>query len=328
MATGAPSSDIAAAAPFRPQDVANAAHRASVAFILDLIQIGRDGRHPLDALLLSTIVQANVAPISGRADLQVAFADADAPPPDEMRRPVSVNALASSLRLPFESVRRRVHGLQRSGLCRLSRDGVIVPTEILTHPTYLAGAFQAYERLRRLHGDLRRLGVLDDLPPPSVELARGLVPVRTVARLVSDYMLRAMDVAHTEFGDMISCLLLLEIFRANTEHVGATLAPELAREDGLLDDRHRRPVRQTELARRLGLPAETARRHLLALQELGYVERRSGGLIVTAYALGRPRVVRFAAENALHLRRMFAQLSQLGVLAIWDDYAAAQAASA
>ncbi|MGA0608562.1 helix-turn-helix domain-containing protein [Phenylobacterium sp. VNQ135] len=314
--------------PVRAQDVANAAHRASVAFILDLIQIGRDGRHPLDALLLSTIVQANVATISGRADLQVEFAGAETPPPDELRRPVSMNALASSLRLPFESVRRRVHGLARSGLCQITRDGVIVPTEILTHPDYLTGAMRAFERLRQLHADMRGIGALEGLPPPSVGLAGGLMPVRTVARVVSDYMLRAMDVAHTEFGDVIACLLLFEIFRANTEHVGATIAPELAQADGLLDDRHRKPVRRSDLARRLGLPAETVRRHVLALQELGYIEARQGGLIVTAYALRRPRVVRFAAENAVHLRRMFAQLSQLGVLAIWNDYAAAQAASA
>jgi len=312
----------------RAQDRANAAHRASVAFILDLIHLGRDGRHPLDSLLLSTIVQANVAPISGRADLQVAFAAAEAPPPDEMRRPISINALASSLRLPFESVRRRVHGLARSGLCRLSREGVIVPTEILTHPVYLAGALQAYERLRGFHGEMGRLGALEDLPPPSVDLAGGLVPVRTVARVVSDYMLRAVDVAHTEFGDIVASLLLLETFRANTEHVGGTPAPDLTREDGLLDDRHRKPIRQAELARRLGIPSETARRHVLALESLGYLERRPGGLMVTAYALTRPRAVRFAAENALHLRRMFGQLSQLGVLAIWDDYAAAQAATA
>jgi DNA-binding Lrp family transcriptional regulator len=294
-------------------------NRASVAYLLDVVIIARDGRHPLDALLLSTISQANLAQISARADLQVELASADTAPTDEMRRPVSINALATSLRLPFETVRRRIHGLKRAGLCRVEPAGVTVPTEIFVSEHYLRQAFGAYERLRAFHATLSDLGALSNLPAPTVEHGGGFVPLRAVARLATDYVLRAMDVAEAEFGDLLSALLLLEVVRSNTEHLGVGLEPpEMLDELGFVLDIHRRPVRVSHLADRVGLPRETVRRHLQALQEQGWIERVGLGVVAKAERLRSPRVIRFTTENGMHLRRMFAALSQLGVLAIWD----------
>lgn len=294
-------------------------NRAGVAFLLDLISLARNGRHPLDALLLSVTIQANVAQVAAQADLQVRHAAADAPPGDELRRPVSMNALATSLRLPFESVRRRIHNLAAAGLCQVSAEGVVVPTAILASPEYLTQAFAGYERIRAFHRELVGLGALRDLPQPTVDLGDGIVPVRAVARLVTDYVLRSVDVAQAAFGDVITCLVLLEVFRCNTEHLGRAPEPEdQLGAYGALDDAHRRPVKVTVLSRRLGLPAETVRRYAAAMVERGSLIRTPEGLVAPAEGLMRMNVVTFVTENERHLRRLFANLAQLGVLAIWE----------
>src|SRR5665213_1096449 len=121
-----------------PSPIADAriTNRLAMAYLLDAIAVFRGGEHLLDALLTSAISQANVAPITRQADLQVTYAAPEAPPPDDMRRPVSINALATSLGLPFETVRRRVRGLLDRGTCESVGGGVIVPTRVVTSPDY------------------------------------------------------------------------------------------------------------------------------------------------------------------------------------------------
>ncbi|MCR5875415.1 helix-turn-helix domain-containing protein [Phenylobacterium sp. J426] len=160
---------------------------------------------------------------------------------------------------------------------------------------------------------------LNDLPAPTAEHRVDFVPLRAVARLATDYVLRAMDVAEAEFGDLISALLLLEVVRSNTEHLGDGVEPpEMQDEHGFVLDAHRQPVRVSHLADRVGLPRETVRRHLQALRDHGWVERVGWGVVAKAEQLRAPRVIRFTHGNGMHLRRMFAALSQLGVLAIWN----------
>lgn len=295
-------------------------NRLTVAFVLDVISIARDELHLLDALLLSTIVQANVAPISRQADLQVAFAGPDEAPPDEMRRPVSINAVATSLGMPFETARRRIRALAARDLCEIGEGGVIVPETVLTSPEYLKNAFAAYERLRAFYYQLRDLGLLPALPPPSVEFASGQVPIRTVARLAADYVLRVIETIMQALGDVAQGYVLLEIFRSNVEH----LAAEVRGREGLaagdfVDDALRRPIRVNTLAERVGLPPETTRRHVGRLLADGYVVKTPAGLVVPAVALTRPRLVGFMGANLVNLQRMFAGLAQLGVLAVWDQ---------
>ncbi|MDB5494659.1 MAG: hypothetical protein JWP86_1996 [Phenylobacterium sp.] len=294
-------------------------NRLAMAYLLDVIAIFRGERHLLDLLLFSTISQANVTTITRQADLQVAYAAPDHPPPDAMRRPVSVNALATSLGLPFETVRRRVKGLVDQGLCRAVEGGVIVPTAVVNSPQYFEDSFRGYERLRAFYYQLRDLGLLKDLPPPSVELGADLVPLRTVARVSTDYALRVIETMMRALGDLLAGIVLTEVVRGNTEHLpfdmrgGEGVSPE-----DFVADKHRRPVSITAAAHRLGLPVETVRRHTAELLARGLCVRVTGGLVAPAEALARPAMIAFNAENFANLHRMFAALAQLGVLAVWD----------
>jgi len=290
------------------------ASRLAVGFLLDCIAITRGDGDVIDTLLLGAIIQANVQEINRRADLQVSYADEAGLPPDEVRRPVSMNALASSLDLPFETVRRRVKALAGDGWCRFTGEGVIVPTAVLADPKYYVDAYRMFERLRDFYFQLADLGLLRDLPPRSVELPAGAFPVRAVARLVGAYVLRVVESLGV-MGDLLDGLLVLEIFRSNVEHLG----PEAGGEPGgLIADAQRRPISVSALAARLGHPAETVRRHVAGLMVRGACVRVKGGLIVPTEALMRPNLQEAMAGNAANLHRLFAALSQLGVLKVWD----------
>ena len=287
--------------------------RLAVGFILDVVAIARGRRDLLDALLLATIVQANTQPLAARAEAATAASD-------EGRRPVSVNALAASLKLPFETVRRRVRRLALRRLCRTVDGGVIVPARVLASPEYLKSSFQGYERMRAFYYDLKGLGFLAALPPPSVELGAELAPLGAVTRIATDYVLRVVDTIMTTLGDPLEGLILLMVLRCNTEHFSAEQRGGAGAdaEDFVADDL-RRPARVSEVARRLGLPGETVRRHAAALIHRGLCARTAEGLVVPAEALARPAFIALMGENLSNLQRMFGGLSQLGVLQAWDD---------
>lgn len=291
--------------------------RLAVGFLLDVIAIARGKAHVLDTLLVSAVIQANVEEINRRGDLQVAFAQSDEPPPDELRRPVSMNALSSSLDLPFETVRRRIKALVRDGRCILVEGGVIVPATVLAEPQYAADAYRAFERIRQFYYQLRDLGLLRDLPPPTVSLSPNVFPIRAVARLAGTYVLRVVETL-AKVGDLIDGLIVLEIFRSNVEHLAAEPGPAPG---GMFGDDERRPIAVTRLAARIGVPQETVRRHVSDLMARGVVRRLRGGLIVPLEQMAGVNLnLRPAIEaNFNNLHRLFAAYSQLGVLQVWDS---------
>ncbi|MFC3070378.1 helix-turn-helix domain-containing protein [Phenylobacterium soli] len=293
--------------------------RLSVECILDLVAIRRNGRNVLDMLLTAAIVQANLAEINRRADLQMTYADVGAVVPDELRRPIHLLAIANSLGAPFETVRRRVKAMVDDGLCRLGPDGVIIPAEVLTSPVNVATGLRAYERMRTFYYQLMDAGLLADLPPPSVGLTADATPLRAVGRLLFDYVLRVVDTLGPITPDLLDRLIFLEIFRENVEGFPVeVVGGDTLEARDMVPDADRRPIVIRTLADRLGLPLETVRRHVAALVAEGVCERRETGLIVPSTALGRPPVRAAIQANAANLHRLFAGLSQLGVLRLWD----------
>ena len=78
--------------------------------------------------------------------------------PDELRLPVSVLAISSSLRLPYETVRRHALALEKAGMChRVRRRGLVVPAE--AHLKLASGTVQAHGIVTALFVELRRAGL-------------------------------------------------------------------------------------------------------------------------------------------------------------------------
>lgn len=296
---------------------ARLAGRLSIAFVLDVIELGRGDRALIDGLLLIGIVQANVGLVTREPDLQQTYAAYDAPPPDELRRGVSVSALANTLSLPYETVRRRVSGLERKGLCVVSEKGVTVPTAVLLSPEHMAATFAVFERLRQLYYRLKDADALRGFPQAAPQPPADLV--RAIMRLFGDYFLRTVDAVSRSVGDIIAGLVLLGILTANTEHLPDHEAGvDGAKAEAFVPDALRRPVSVAALARRLRLAEETVRRHATQLVADGRCVRVAQGYLIPSEVLARPLWVGLMGENLSHLNRMFSDLAYLGVLAGWD----------
>ena len=150
-----------------PEATGRIAARLTNRFALDLVKLGGFGRDVIDGLLLMAISQANVAQISRSPELQRAYATLDQIPSDDLRRPVSMSAIANSLCIPFETTRRRIQSWAKLGLIQSTPRGVIVPQAPLSSPFYRVGAEGNYMLVRTLYFHLRTIGLLDQLPRPN-----------------------------------------------------------------------------------------------------------------------------------------------------------------
>jgi DNA-binding Lrp family transcriptional regulator len=305
-----------------PQSSIRVAARLANGFALDLVKLGGFGRDVIDGLLLAAISQANVAQITRSPELQRRYATLDQPPPDEMRRPVSISAIANSLLIPFETVRRRVTALADLGIVKTLPRGVIVPTAPLNSPFYRIGAEANYGLVRTLYVRLRGIGLLEELPrtiaPP---FDPEHPPIRLVIRLSSDYLLRLAEPISRHVGDLVTGLVLMDMIHANTQDLPDSEGGEAEggwAAAGFVPDGLRKGVRPAALSERLGIPNETVRRHIQRLLDDDRCERKEDGFVVPARVLARPPFVRYMVDNQSHLHRLYAGLADFGVLTEWD----------
>ncbi len=111
------------------------------------------------ALIFLAIVSANVSHLNADGPDGAPHADTDDVPPDEIRKPISVLALAGSLDLPYETTRRHVARLLQSGQCVRVAGGVIVPARVLLSDRHTEVMSANLTNLRRLFRALNKSGV-------------------------------------------------------------------------------------------------------------------------------------------------------------------------
>lgn len=313
--------------PEAPISTLRLALRTSNAFIVEMLTVCRAGGDLADALIAATLVQCNSAPIAGDVALQRRFGAFETPAPEDMRRPISINAIAASLGLPFETVRRRVKRMIASGMCEVVPDGILLRQASLTSEEHRGAYDHAYELVRGLYIRFKRAGCLElmGLPTQRREAwTEASPPVRIVSRAATDYLLRMMEHLLPNFHNLSRAFILLAVVRANTEGLPDTLrGADGAEVEAFPPDYLRRPVRASEVAAMLGLPHETVRRNLATSVAEGRCERVRDGFIVPAHVLARPNVLNAWGANFRDLARMFADLNETGVLALWDGELAA-----
>jgi DNA-binding transcriptional ArsR family regulator len=296
--------------------------RVANGFIVDLLTIFRQERDFTDALILASVVQSNSAPFAGDRVLQQNYAALDSPPPLDIRRPISINAIAASLGLPFETVRRRAKRLVAEGVCEAAPDGLRLCDATLISPGHRRAVEDTYATVRSLYGRLKRAGCLEimGLPPNQVvSWPAAAPPVRIVWRSASDYVLRMMEHLLPNFPSLSRAFIVLAVVKSNTDGLPDSIRGAEGLEPGaFVADSYRRPARASDIAALLGLPHETVRRHLAALVEDGRCIRVKDGVVVPAVVLARQNVLNAWAANFRDLTRLFSELADLGVLALWD----------
>jgi hypothetical protein len=286
-----------------PPDSAADAHAKALmplsgAFVLDQVTAGIAGLDTRDALLILAINQANIAPLTRDPAARSRYGALDRPAPDDERQPVALSAIASSLRMPYETVRRRARRLHAQGVCQLSTYGAVVPESFLASPAYVTSALAAYARLQQFYRDVQAAGLMQPLPRSRFG-SEPTAPIRASLRLISEYLLRTGESLMAMTGDLICGLAFLGILSA-----GETLPP---------------PVSSTcAVARRLAMPHETVRRHCAELVAGGLCARAPRGFSLTPEILAQPDVAAFIRDNAVDVHRLFAALAERGVIEAWD----------
>jgi hypothetical protein len=110
-------------------------------------------------LIFTAIVQANVRQISDDPVLSAKYGPLGAIPPDDLRQPISVNALSESLAIPYETTRRYVNRLVKLGWCvKVGGRGVVVPGAVIGTPQALAAGAKQYGYLMHFLRQLKEIG--------------------------------------------------------------------------------------------------------------------------------------------------------------------------
>jgi len=311
-------SDAAPTAPDPRLALAWRATPATVSFILNTETASRNTRDLVDGLLFAAIQAANVSAINNDAELQLAYATLLAAPPDELRRPVSVSAIAHSMRMPFETARRRVQALVKIGALEATPKGILVSHRSLGQHEFLHNVFLRHEMLKAFYLEVKDLGLT---PPGPTGPATSLEdpPVRLTNRLIWEYMLRVADVLGAAVGDATNGVILLAMIRDNTDGFSPDQLAAWARDPLALAV----PVRNRRLADELNFSSETMRRYVIALESQGLCVRGPRGLVAVAPPALRSALDRMVLDNLANLQRMFGRLRQFGVLSMWDAPATA-----
>ena len=294
---------------------------ASLDFILDVRAISRRDRDLIDSLLFATIVSSNVAPLIRDPGLQLTYAGLDSPVPDEARRPISINAVAQSTRVPFETARRRIRAMAREGLVELTERGVIIPQSILARQDFIDGMVLRHARVGRFYRDLLELQALG--PPVDAMSAVNEAPVLVTNRQAWAYILRMVDEMIVLTGDPMGGLILLEMLQLNIQGMDPAELAAWAETPHTLG----RPARTAAFAAALGLSPETTRRYVMSLADAGFCVRSKAGARAILPPDKRPALERMALDNLANVQRMFARLGQLGVLAAFDTETPADVAA-
>jgi hypothetical protein len=133
-------------------DIGRALGRASADYFLRTLDLLRraHGGNLMDALIVIAVSRGNLHQYRGDEAFDRTYAAIDTPPPDELRRPVSIRGMAEFLDLPYETVRRNMLRLVAKGVLRKQGGGFVVPTGVLLQPMW-------EELIRANTGNVERL---------------------------------------------------------------------------------------------------------------------------------------------------------------------------
>lgn len=139
----------------------DAAIRASQGYFVQLVKLLSEvtGGDIIKSILFISIVHANTEIIRRMDNSSHAFAAAEGTPPDEMRQPVSVYALAKGLGMPYETTRRYVARLIEEGLCVKVPGGIIAPSSVLSTPRMAALSSRHYAHIMKFVGMVNQFTV-------------------------------------------------------------------------------------------------------------------------------------------------------------------------
>lgn len=248
-----------------------------------------------DRLVLDFAVAAMAAALDGFGSLNSAIlfaATARACGPFDQepgrRRPVSINALASSLDRPFETTRRHANALVDQGLVTRTEEGLSVALAAIVDPRVARLVDRCHDRLVRLVAAARAEGFA--LPPTRAD--RPYDP-RSGIGIALDLLLATVESHCAQEENFTRLALMLAVDWACRGDASSGVAM----------------VRPARVARILGLPYATAARNLDTLVARGRLVRVGPGVAPVAEPAAAIDGRRALANRA---RQLLGRLAQTG----------------
>ena len=255
----------------------------------------------LSAMVWPSIDLANTEYIFSHDGLFQLFLDGKFP--DTLRRPISVRAIGASMGHDVETVRRSTKRLVERGLCEHLAAGMIVKSTSYDVDYIETASQQTLDLLTAMFGEFERWSITFPAIRPLVlsgcpwdqaldnaQVKRRL-SVLLLLEFIFRYTIENLDVFE---HNLVAADAFLCIFIENNRPFVED--DELAMKYSLLESpppaELRRPASIRGTARRTGYPAETTRRHVNRLVEMGFVERRGEGLVIPTAVTVRPDFVK------------------------------------
>lgn len=225
------------------------------------------------------------------------------------RHGMSVNALASSLARPFETVRRHVNALIAAGLCVREGQQVRAATDAAQREAIAPAVRRLHDIMVRLAEDMASFA----LPLPAVRPHEVHDAPATVAAAI-DMLLTAIEFHGPQHPEWLEVIIYGAVMVANARPYtyDTALANIYGESDTVPPESLRMPVATAALARALHLPYSTIGRHIVRMVGDGRLVRRDGGLmIVTEWMQTTSQIVgaRIIAERTAQI---FARLAASG----------------
>lgn len=294
--------------------------RASAAFVSEFVRDASAvcGGNIVDTVLCMALLEGNLrdVPIDGGASCRSSATGPNGP--GDLRRPSSIHSIATSLALPFETVRRRIRGLAERGLCVFVPGGVVLDDTQFARQDVLA-------LIDKIHAGVRALYAVTTQHSPTFDpLARDgegldLVPDEAAGWIVSraalSYLLRYLESAERVAGSLLDGAIFMAVFNHNVAgYVARARAPGApAMGADILDDDLRDRIPAFAVARAMGLSAETVRRRISILLARGLLVRDDRGVYVPGAVLASPPVRAHRDRNIASLQRLFGDLQRAGL---------------
>ncbi len=130
-----------------------------------------------------------------------------------------------------------------------------------------------------------------------------------VSRAANTYCLAVLEELRRLFsGEMMAGLVFCAIANANARR------PDAEADGPNATERPGAPITALALAETVGLPRETARRHIKKLEQLGFCEGGRRGLVIPEPVLSRPAVQATFERTGASTGRFLRQLALAGVM--------------
>ncbi|MBS0280576.1 MAG: hypothetical protein JSR25_05395 [Proteobacteria bacterium] len=241
------------------------------------------------------------------------FDSRSTPPPLDMFQPISGLAVAEAMRMPYESVRRKINALKREGLCIVTpQSGLVVDVSAIDrHPARDMIERHCLHSIDLLAADLHHLGFdFSRLPQPEETAA---ITSRGIMRISAELDLQLFDVfAQLDGCDLVEWFVILSIWDVN---VGRYY--EARRDDPEMEaapDAERTPISVRKLSSILGMPLETTRRHVNTLLDRKVLTRPDARGVIVSSSLWKDAQHRSAHRRiCIIIARAMSELARQGV---------------